>query len=157
MRGRKPKPTELKKLEGNPGKRPLNANEPKPRPFRPQKPDWLDSEASAKWDKMIPILEHMRTLTEADGDILAQYCTAYSNWERCEKIVQQLQPVHAFTAKSGDQYITQNPAYIMALKLNQLVARLGELLGLNPSARSRISVTELPDEEVEDLLFGGQK
>jgi len=34
---------------------------------------------------------------------------------------------------------------------------LGELLGLNPSARSRISAPELPDEEVEDLLFGRQK
>ena len=29
-RGRKPKPTALKVLEGNPGKRPLNENEPIP-------------------------------------------------------------------------------------------------------------------------------
>ena len=28
--GRKPKPTALKRLEGNPGKRPLNAMEPVP-------------------------------------------------------------------------------------------------------------------------------
>ncbi|MEQ8198694.1 MAG: phage terminase small subunit P27 family, partial [Clostridiaceae bacterium] len=30
QRGRKPKPTAIKVLEGNPGKRPLNKNEPKP-------------------------------------------------------------------------------------------------------------------------------
>ena len=30
QRGRKPKPTAVKQLEGNPGKRQLNANEPKP-------------------------------------------------------------------------------------------------------------------------------
>ena len=30
MAGRKPKPTALKKLEGNPGKRKLNAKEPVP-------------------------------------------------------------------------------------------------------------------------------
>jgi len=30
MAGRKPKPTALKIIEGNPGKRPLNKNEPKP-------------------------------------------------------------------------------------------------------------------------------
>ena len=29
-RGRKPKPTALKELEGNPGKRSLNPSEPKP-------------------------------------------------------------------------------------------------------------------------------
>ena len=31
MRGRKPKPTRLKQLEGNPGKRPINGREPAPR------------------------------------------------------------------------------------------------------------------------------
>ena len=30
-RGRKPKPTAIKELEGNPGKHPLNASEPKPK------------------------------------------------------------------------------------------------------------------------------
>jgi len=30
MRGRRPKPTRLKMLTGNPGKRPLNGNEPRP-------------------------------------------------------------------------------------------------------------------------------
>ena len=29
-RGRKPKPTAMKELEGNPGKHPLNISEPKP-------------------------------------------------------------------------------------------------------------------------------
>ena len=31
MRGRPPKPTNLRVLEGNPGTRPLDVNEPKPR------------------------------------------------------------------------------------------------------------------------------
>ena len=33
QRGRKPKPTALKVLEGNPGGRPLNLNEPKSAPL----------------------------------------------------------------------------------------------------------------------------
>ena len=40
-RGRKPKPTAIKELEGNPGKRPLNANEPKPERKAPRCPGWL--------------------------------------------------------------------------------------------------------------------
>lgn len=39
IRGKKPKPTNLKILEGNPGKRPLNLNEPKPIPIAPECPD----------------------------------------------------------------------------------------------------------------------
>ena len=38
-RGRKPTPTAIKLLEGNPGKRPLNANEPKPAKKRPPVPN----------------------------------------------------------------------------------------------------------------------
>ena len=44
-RGRKPTPTAIKVLEGNPGKRPLNANEPKPKKKAPRCPSWLEDEA----------------------------------------------------------------------------------------------------------------
>jgi hypothetical protein len=48
MRGRKPKPTFLKVLDGNPGKRPLNDQEPRPPQGIPDRPDWLDAEAQAE-------------------------------------------------------------------------------------------------------------
>lgn len=45
QRGRKPKPTAVKQLEGNPGKRQLNANEPKPVARAPSCPKWLEDDA----------------------------------------------------------------------------------------------------------------
>ena len=45
MAGRKPKPTALKKLEGNPGKRKLNTKEPIPAKGMPNCPEWLLPEA----------------------------------------------------------------------------------------------------------------
>lgn len=45
-RGRPPKPTAIKELEGNPGKRPLNKNEPKkPKQGAPKCPSWLEPDA----------------------------------------------------------------------------------------------------------------
>ena len=44
-RGRKPKPTALKVLEGNPGKRPLNDREPVPPKATLKCPAWLLPEA----------------------------------------------------------------------------------------------------------------
>ena len=41
MVGRKPKPTAIKKLEGNPGKRKLNSKEPVPEKGMSACPDWL--------------------------------------------------------------------------------------------------------------------
>lgn len=45
MAGRKPKPTAVKKLEGNPGKRKLNTKEPVPAKGMPACLDWLMPEA----------------------------------------------------------------------------------------------------------------
>ena len=39
--GRKPKPTAMKELEGNPGKRKLNKKEPMPGKGMPDCPKWL--------------------------------------------------------------------------------------------------------------------
>ena len=44
MAGRKPKPTAIKKLEGNPGKRKLNTKEPIPAKGMPECPQWLLAE-----------------------------------------------------------------------------------------------------------------
>lgn len=45
MAGRKPKPTEVKTLEGNPGKRKINTKEPMPGKGIPACPEWLLPEA----------------------------------------------------------------------------------------------------------------
>ena len=44
-KGRKPTPTAIKELEGNPGKRALNDKEPKPVKKAPACPKWLEPEA----------------------------------------------------------------------------------------------------------------
>ena len=50
IRGRKPIPTVLKRRAGNPGKRPLNENEPEPEPGAPEPPSHLNAEAREVWD-----------------------------------------------------------------------------------------------------------
>ena len=66
QRGRKPKPTALKMLEGNPGGRPLNTKEPKPEKKAPRCPSWLEDEAKKEWKRMAKVLENMGLLTEMD-------------------------------------------------------------------------------------------
>ena len=66
QRGRKPKPTVLKALEGNPGKRALNMNEPNPPKKAPRCPSWLEQEAKKEWRRMGKLLEVTGVLTEMD-------------------------------------------------------------------------------------------
>ena len=67
--GPPPKPTHLKLIDGNPGKRPLNENEPKPAPAAASAshpPYWLSARAKNFWRKYGPILKRIGLLTEAD-------------------------------------------------------------------------------------------
>ena len=65
-RGRKPKPTALKILEGNPGKRPINGSEPVPPKGGLKCPTWLLPEAKKEWKRLASSLEVMGVLTMAD-------------------------------------------------------------------------------------------
>ena len=65
MAGRKPKPTAVKKLEGNPGKRKLNTKEPVPAKGMPDCPEWLLPEAKKEWERLadlIVVVKHFCTL-----------------------------------------------------------------------------------------------
>ena len=64
--GRRPQPTNVLKMRGNPGKRPLNDAEPKPPDAPVVKPGYLSAVAGVVWDEIAPIAEAMGTLTAAD-------------------------------------------------------------------------------------------
>ena len=81
-RGRKPKPTAIKILEGNPGRRPLNKNEPKPKEKKKlQCPSHLNAEAKKEWRRLSKVLIEMGVLTELDTAAFAGYCQAYARWK----------------------------------------------------------------------------
>jgi phage terminase small subunit len=119
MRGAKPKPTALKFLQGNPGHRPLNEHEPKPR-VGCKKPDYLDEHASKVWDRLAPRLIQLGILTELDGATFALFCILEARVETGEDL---------------------GPSMISQLR------GLASCFGLDPSSRSRIKV--FPDEEVD--------
>ena len=86
-RGRKPTPTAIKELEGNPGKRPLNQNEPKPKKTVPSCPKWLDKEAKKEWRRLAAKMEQMGVLSEVDMAAFAGYCQCYARWKENEEFI----------------------------------------------------------------------
>ncbi len=89
VRGRKPKPTAIKELEGNPGKRPLNGHEPVPPKSTIRCPNWLETEAKKEWKRLAPALEAMGVLTAVDITAFAGYCQAYARWKEAEEFITQ--------------------------------------------------------------------
>lgn len=78
-RGRKPKPTAIKLLEGNPGKHPLNEYEPVPPKATVKCPSWLLPEAKKEWKRLAPSLEAMGVLTIAQQNlkIMQSFCSEF--------------------------------------------------------------------------------
>ncbi len=63
MRGRRPKPTALKLIAGNPGKRPLNRNEPKPAHSVPTCPAHLSPTGKAEWKRLAHEMHRLRIIS----------------------------------------------------------------------------------------------
>ena len=150
MRGPRPKPTAIKKMLGNPGKRALNDREPQPIPGIPKCPMWLTGVARQEWDEITPLLDGLGVLYRTDGKAVAAYAVCYARWRQAEKLIEKYgpmveEPVLA-RIKSGDDLVVvgtrlkRNPATIIARDMMQQMRAFLSEFGLTPSARTRIEV-----------------
>lgn len=154
-KGRKPKPTAVKILEGNPGKRQLNMHEPKYAQKRPPKaPDWLEEEAQEEWKRLARPLFEMGVFTDLDIAVFAAYCQAYARWREAEEFISQ----HGSIVKTKSGYWQQVPQVSIAHSNQKIMMQAAAEFGLTPSARSRLiagSTESIYEDEMEALLMGG--
>ena len=144
QRGRKPKPTALKVLEGNPGQRRLNVYEPKPTSEIqvPDCPDWLIPEAALEWNRLAGPLIQMGVLTGADMAAFAGYCQNYARWKEAEEHLTEEGP--AFEDSKGK--VQHSPYLRVSEAARRDMLRFASEFGLTPSSRSRIVATTDPGE-----------
>lgn len=151
QRGRRPKPTAIKVLEGNPGKRPINKNEPKPDKKAPKCPVWLEAEAKKEWRRMSKTLEAIGVLTQVDASAFAGYCQAFARWKEAEEFLSK----HGTIFKTPSGYIQQVPQVSIAQTYLKIMKDFCSEFGLTPAARSRISVSTIEgsfEDPMEDIL-----
>lgn len=150
-RGRKPKPTALKKLLGNPGKRPLNENEPQPAGPMPDAPEHLDEFARMEWARMAPELHRLGLLTQVDRAAFGAYCTAYSRWAQAELAMGALGATERvpFIVTTDKGNVIQHPLVGVANKALELMHKFLVEFGLTPSSRSRVSVPNTEPDAFE--------
>ena len=79
--GRRPQPTALKVLRGNPGKRKPNVGEPKPPAGEVTQPAELSTGAAGVWAELAPICLAMKTLTPADVRPFRAMCELVATFE----------------------------------------------------------------------------
>ena len=148
MRGRKPVPTGMKVLRGNPGHRTVETTEPKLPAGAPPRPDFLTGDAADEWTRRVTELYASGIATRADWATLAMYCYYFGQWsEAVTKLAEEPQVIRT---KSG--YVQPNPRIAIRNKNATLMLKAAAELGITPSARSRVKAhSEPPEDEFSEF------
>jgi P27 family predicted phage terminase small subunit len=153
MSGRRPIPSALKVLAGNPGKRRLNRREPKPIVQLPPCPAHLKDVARQAWRQIGQRLTTLRVVTEADGPALELLCLAYQEYRRAIGVVERRGPTYATRTPTG-MIVRRRPEVAIASDAWRRVKAMLVEFGLTPAARSRVAAEPPAADDAEQFLFG---
>ena len=116
----KPKPTQLRIIEGNRGHRPI-PNNPQPKLVYEKPPKWLDREGRREWRRRGKELYNLGILTELDLSAFGAYCYWYSEF-----------------VQATDKSYKKEAGHQMRMFMVEF--------GMTPSSRTKIHVQEKDDE-----------
>ena len=156
MAGRRPKPTVLKLVAGNPGKRKTSKAEPKPKREIPSCPAHMSDTGKVAWGRLSVLLDRMGVLTEADSAAFERLCDCYSDVLICRESLIADGWTYKTQDMAGNTLIKGNPA---ANQLRAADAQFKSYLiefGLTPAARSKVHATPDDDKKADPLqeFFG---
>ena len=146
---RRPEPTALKLVKGNPGKRAINKNEPAFKNCIPKCPMKLDKVGQKEWNDLSKLLFDAGVLTEVDSRALAVYCRI---WSQIVLLSGSLNTIA--------DYITDGDTNPLTVRLEKLYIEhrsYSAILGLDPANRSKIKVNTPPkpaEKEGKGRFFG---
>ena len=150
MRGRKPKPTALRVLQGNPGRRPLNDREPVPPALPPGAPEELAGNTLAleEWARTIEPAIAIGQITTADRGMAIAHCELWAAWR--EQVALTAKAKHVTRRRNGHDAL--NPIRAVANKTLLLLHKIDAELGLTPTSRSRVHVANRSPAGAENPL-----
>ncbi len=145
-RGPPPKPTAIRLLDGNPGKRPLNTREPRPRPGVPRSPSDLNDEGKRVWRRLVAELRRMGVVATVDADALEGYVRTYLRWKAAERFLEEHGAVYPIRDEQGRiKCMAQFPQVAIARNLLLILKSYQQEFGLTPASRTRLQIP-WPDE-----------
>lgn len=143
MRGRKPKPTWLKIIQGKPGHRPLNVNEPIPEEAIGAAPEDFTDAQRRVWDHAVRAAPP-GLLTELDRHVLITYCVAAALHEHARG---EIKKYGALVRAPITQQPMQSPWVSIMNKQAQMMQRAISEMGFSPTSRSRVKIERAPQQQ----------
>jgi P27 family predicted phage terminase small subunit len=148
-RGRKPKPTALKLLEGTARKDRILPNEMQPARMEelPLAPAHLSERGREEWHHLTAELHQLGMLHRVDLSLIAAYCNELSIYFEAEELLRAKGRIMTIKNPDGSiKYIQQAPHVAIARNALKTAMQLGSQFGVTPSARTRISQGQIKNE-----------
>ena len=146
-RGPAPLPTKTLELRGS-WRAKTRRNEPIPPVETPTCPTWLNREAKAEWQRVVPQLKRLGIIARIDRACLAGYCLA---WSRLKQATDILKAEGMTYEKNG--LIKKHPAVGIAHEAAQEVRALAAEFGMSASARARLQIDPPKTEDALDRFL----
>jgi len=147
------KPTDIKRAEGNPGKRALNDAEPKYQRASLEPPPHLSGQARAVWVRFAGLLDRAGVLTEADASALEQLCAAHVEVASLRADLEENGRFQTVRTGSGDVMERVRPAYTALMDADRRLRAWLVEFGLTPAARAKVKADPARAEDPAEKYF----
>jgi P27 family predicted phage terminase small subunit len=140
---RKAKPTALKKLEGNPGMKPLPEEEPEIASAQYcEAPEEVKAQPYAEgvWKKTLPYLVAMGTIGESDFGEFSRYCIAGGIHKEATLLMSQTGLTYETETETGAIMSRKSPFIEIINTQARIAQSLASEFGLTPSARAKMGI-----------------
>jgi P27 family predicted phage terminase small subunit len=131
-------PIELRRLRGNPSKRPIpNGVRPPPTPDVPDPPDSMKGWARKEWLRLAPTAHALGVLTELDLPAFAIVCQTLGHWHEAEELA-----VAALAGDPAKSCIMAGPLLKTAAQYARDSFKFLAEFGMTPAGRTKVEAPE---------------
>jgi P27 family predicted phage terminase small subunit len=152
MQGRRPTPTLLKLINGNPGKRPLRLEEFRPAVEIPAPPEHIrdNPEAIKEWRRITKLLAEYGLVSKVDRAALVFYVVNWARHCEAEDMIRKAAKASGGSGlfvKTPNDFPVQSPWLAVSNKAMEMCKTFLNEFGMTPAARTRVQPSpqmELP-------------
>lgn len=151
-KGRKPTPKPILKLRGARVRGPHKAGIDAP-PGVPPAPGWLCDIAREEWDRIVPMLEASKVMSQRHQQTLAAYCDSFADMVQADVELK----ANGTTLMDDKGRVSNHPAWMRKRDARNQMLKFAAEFGLTASALARVSAVDekkAEDEAADAILFG---
>lgn len=146
MSGPPKTPTHLRLVKGNPSKRAINKNEPKPPSGVPQIPKHFDKRGKYWFKRMGEELDAVGVMSTLDAKALELLVEAYTEYRHHCEVLDEEGYTYQTGSATGEKIVKAHPAAAMKADVWKRIRAMLSEFGMTPASRSKVEI-KAPGEE----------